>query len=148
MLGKITTLMIRYNIWHTGLVHIKEKLFLGYGYITGTEMYAWFGIPQIHLHNQFLMLLLEMGIVGTGLFALFLGYILKIYKKYKNLPSTKVLTVCLFVLFLCIVVEIFITQAAYLIWPICFYLSSQTKRVHEQFNKKAKLKRRILYKFI
>lgn len=123
VLGKMTTIMIRFNIWSIGLSYIKKGIFWGYGYTTGREMLDIFGIGQFHLHNQILMILLHGGIIGFILFLAVMSAILRCQKSNKTLLCVQILNLGIFALFISVIVEVFISSSAPMIW-ILFYLST------------------------
>lgn len=132
-LNKMTTIMIRYNIWNIGLSYIKKSLFFGYGYTTGNEMLNLFEIGQFHLHNQFLMILLHGGIIGLFLFLSVMYVVLKCQKNNKSLLCIQILSLGLFALFISVIVEVFISNSAPMLW-ILFYLSTIPLELEKQLS--------------
>lgn len=137
VLGKNRTLLIRFDMWQTGLEYITKNLLFGYGYTTGTEMRSWFGIGQAHLHNQALMLLLQTGLIGTTVFFAFIMIVRKSLNDNRNLFSSKIISLTIFCLLLAVVVEVFMTGNASATWPI-FFMGFYTKRVDGELRNKSK----------
>lgn len=131
ILHKNTTLFVRFDIWQKGIEFISKRLLLGYGFTTGKEMISWFGINQVHLHNQFLMILLQGGLIWLVLFCLLMYLILNKLNENKELESSKVLLLIIFAIFVSVIVEIFTTGNSYLIWPI-FILGYHTRQLDMQ----------------
>lgn len=146
VLQKNSTLLIRFDIWKTGLEYIKASPIIGYGFTTSREMLSWFGIHQVHLHNQFLMILLQGGIIWLILFCLFMYFVLKQLNKHKNLESSRIILLIIFAVFISVIVEIFTTGNAYLIWPI-FILGYYTKEIDLQFEREIMSTKKKLRKF-
>lgn len=77
VLGKGITLSGRTDIWDAVMPHIWQRPYLGHGYWAfwlkeGQARYVWndIGFDAAHSHNGFLDLILELGFVGLGLFAI------------------------------------------------------------------------------
>ncbi len=141
--GKMNNMITRFNMWQIGLNAIYEKPLLGYGFLTGDDMILMFDILQPHLHNQFLQLLLTVGIVGLSIFIALLIHILNIAGKNIRFDSTKILLLSLFVLFVCVLVEIFVSSSGYLIWSINFFLLSHSEQLHKQLTEQKLNKKTI-----
>lgn len=120
ILGKNTTLFTRMNAWFRGIQFIQEKFILGWGYTTSIEMRRLFGISVVHLHNQFLMLLLQVGLLGTIIFCLLMGKIIKSLYINKESYAAKIISLAIFCLFIGVLVEIFLTGTAACVWPIIY----------------------------
>ncbi|MDD5454332.1 MAG: tetratricopeptide repeat protein [Candidatus Ratteibacteria bacterium] len=81
------TIGIRLHIWHGTLRMIQARPLLGWGMGTFIIVYPRFRIPEYflnlhsvnatdHAHNEILQLTSEIGLIGLGIFLLFLGIIL------------------------------------------------------------------------
>lgn len=128
ILGKSTTIFIRINAWTKGIQFIQEKILFGWGYTTGNEMRKLFGLSVIHLHNQFLMLFLQVGLMGTIIFVLLMVSVITKLELNKQLYSSKIISLSLFCLFISVLVEVFLTGTAVCVWPI-IYLGQYCKEI-------------------
>lgn len=144
LLGKSSSIFSRLRFWEIGLEMIAKKPILGYGYLRGEDMVRYIKVPQAHLHNQWLQLLLQGGVVELALFALYVQMILKKLKKNISLVSSQLLLLMLFLLFLSVVVEVFTLSTSVCIWPI-FILAYYTEEVDRQM--KARKKKKIVFIF-
>lgn len=120
ILGKNTTLFIRMNAWSQSIQFIQEKFLAGWGYTTGTEMKKIFGFSIIHLHNQCLMLFLQVGILGTVIFGLLMIEVVRKLNINKEAYAAKVISLSIFCLFISVLVEIFLTGTSVCIWPVIY----------------------------
>ena len=77
-LGKDTTLTGRTDLWFFGLRALAEQPFLGYGFDTYWQDSSFYGGKQLrasvgweapHIHNSWLQVALDLGLVGLFLFA-------------------------------------------------------------------------------
>lgn len=143
ILGKNTTLFIRMSAWSQSIQFIQEKLLSGWGYTTGTEMKKIFGFSIMHLHNQCLMLLLQVGILGTSLFFLIMIEVVRKLNTNKDSYAAKIISLSIFCLFISVLVEIFLTGTSVCIWPIIYsgYFCKEIDSFDHRRKKKIRLTR-------
>jgi len=70
---EIMTLTGRTGIWQEVGHLIEENMITGYGYRSGEDVLLSLGLP-VHTHNMYLELLFSLGLVGTFLFLIVLGW--------------------------------------------------------------------------
>ena len=137
MLGKTNTLLIRINSWNKCFKYILSSPIFGYGHTTGREMKSYFGINIVHIHNQFLSVMLQGGGIGLILFVTILVIVCKHLSENSDIESSKITLLVLFIFLISLVVEVFYTGQACLVWPL-FLLAGDTKELHMQLIKRKK----------
>ena len=146
ILGKTNNLMIRFLNWNKSFEFILANPVFGYGHTTGREMMSYFHISVMHIHNQFLHVMLQGGGIGLILFVLIFYTVCKHIDDNHNLKASKSILLVLFALFISVVVEIFFTYLANLIWPITL-LGYNIKELDTQFDRcKTKQVRTLILK--
>lgn len=121
LLGKGATLSGRASvIWPITLREIKRKFFLGHGVWTAAERRSlYLGMRgAIHSHNQILEILFVGGMSLAIVYILFHYFIFKQLKKNSELNTSKILSACIFIIYLMVVVEIFLRNVASPMWLI------------------------------
>ena len=124
-------------IWPLTLSYIPNNPIFGYGVVPSSIRVLQYSNVRgaIHSHNQTLELLYVGGIVLFILFAIFVAIIvIKLYRT-KNLPTSQILALGMFGLFLCVVVEVFVREIAFPIWVMLFICYWSTD-LHEQLSQR------------
>lgn len=71
VLGRDPTLTGRTDLWRFGIYLIERKPLFGYGYAVAWEKLGWY-FKVVHIHNGFLQVALDLGLIGLGLCVAFL----------------------------------------------------------------------------
>lgn len=138
ILGKGTTLSGRASvIWPITLKEIRKKLLLGHGIWTADERRTlYLGMHgAIHSHNQILEIFFVGGILLGIVYILYHCLLIKQLQKNFEFDSSRILSACIFVIYLMVVVEIFLRNIASPIWLILI-LSQFCKEIDVQYSEK------------
>lgn len=120
-LGKSGNLSYRVIIWPKTLKYIQEKIIYGNGILdngTRTIMYGLRGV--VHSHNQLLEITFIGGITMLFIYVLINLLITKRLMENKELESSRILSLSIFVVYLMVVVEIFTRHSGASIWAMLF----------------------------
>lgn len=120
-LGKTGSLSYRVIIWPRTLKYIQEKLIYGNGVLDNgarTIMYGLRGV--VHSHNQLLEITFIGGITMLFIYVVMNLMITKRLMENKELESSQILSLSIFVMYLMVVVEIFTRHSGASIWAILF----------------------------
>ncbi len=71
--GTDSSVSARYLLWEQALDRIQQQPVIGHGYQVTPYMGFWAGKPRKSLHNGYLEVILELGVVGMGIFLVFFG---------------------------------------------------------------------------
>lgn len=137
-LGRDITLTGRTIVWARYLDYIFDGHMLGIGILNTKEMYDLFACS--HPHNYFLYVLLQGGIVGTGIIVYMIFQIGKVQKEVIRSSSSHVL-ICCIVVFLIMGISESLTECV-MLYPV-YVLAGNVKYLAE-IEQSAKNKRTII----
>lgn len=120
-LGKTGSLSYRVIIWPKTLKYIQERLIYGNGVLDNdarTIMYGLRGV--VHSHNQLLEITFIGGITMLFIYVVINLMITKRLMESRELESSQILSLSIFVMYLMVVVEIFTRHSGASIWAMLF----------------------------
>lgn len=137
-LGKDITFTGRTNIvWPNAIEAIKKSPIFGYGVLTSSENIWMLGrgrLGVIHAHNHILQIILDGGFFLFAVYLVFVVIVIYRMMHYKNLQSTQILGMSIFVLLVMSTVEIFTRNSGTGVWML-FILCAMTNDLDSQLNK-------------
>lgn len=140
VLGKTNAISGRTTVlWPKALRMIGERPLFGYGVYPGEWYVNIFGNRSMsHVHNQFLQVLLDGGLVLLFVYVLWVIYTAKKLTNSKELKSSQIVALCSFVIFVMATVEIIMTGVTYSAVWIVLFLGLYAQELDEQYSRVSK----------
>ena len=140
-LGKGTSLTWRGSvIWPNTIEAISHKMFLGNGVQDINTRRAMYSNLKgaIHAHNQLLEVLFVGGVFLLLAYLIIHFIVFKKIKKYSNLDISKILSLCIFILYIMMTVEVFFRPISFPVW-LLLLIGYYSEELDYEFNTKAEL---------
>lgn len=121
VLGEKLTLSGRTLIWARVFEVVRENFLFGIGYLDSSDVARIIGVTRntVDAHNFYLEIMLEGGIVGFILMIALFARLVIVMERYRNHPTSKVLSAFLFCIMIVFIVENTSIRYVWIIFGIC-----------------------------